>query len=245
MKRLNLPLVTDTLFSFVCIFLASFTIFNYFIKIVPVTAIFSFLIGFLGAVLCFLYISSKQRKKLVLAYDKKQTELLSLHLCLSAESVAFAMLEKCFDARKVDGRLETDDVTFFVCLDIDGIERKDVAQAIKNPTPLKKRIVCMGASQGAKALADSFAIELITVEKLYPLLKSKDLLPEKYIFEDGRKPTFFKRVKARFNKKLCPSLFLSGVGLLALSNFTFFPVYYVICGSLLLLSACASLLFST
>ena len=244
MKRLNLPLITATLFSFACIFLASFTIFNYFIKIVPITAIFSFLIGFLGAFLCFLYISSKQRKKLILAYDKKQTELLSLHLCLSTETSTFGMLEKCFDATQIDGRLETDDTAFFVCLDIDGLERKHVARAIKNPTSLKKRIVCVGASQGAKALADSFAIDIITVEQLYPLLKSKGLLPEKYIFEDGRKPTFFKRVKARFNKKLCPSLFLSGVGLLALSNFTFFPVYYVICGTLLLLLACISLLIS-
>jgi hypothetical protein len=73
------------------------------------------------------------------------------------------------------------------------------------------------------------------------MLKKQNLLPEKFIFEGVKKPNIFKRIKAKFNKKLCLPLFFCGLSLTLFSFFTFFPIYYIITGGILLILSAISL----
>src|SRR5699024_12306643 len=60
---------------------------------------------------------------------------------------------------------------------------------------------------------------------------SSDLgnLPDISLPEE-KKRGILKRIKSRFTRRLFPSLFFSGLALLAFSAFTFYPVYYVVFG---------------
>lgn len=244
MKKLNLPLVLDTAFSFICLSLGSFAVLNYFFNNLALSLTFSFAFGLVGALLCFLKISSSQSKKLVLAHDKKQTEMLSLHLFLASKESVSALFCKCFDGRPVKNKIESENSAYFPFFDLDGLERKDVARVIKQNCTLKKIILCISSSPKVNSLASAFEVKIMTIEDIYPLLKGKGLLPEKYDFAEVKNTPFLQKIKARFNKKLCPSLFLSGVGLLFLSSFTFYPFYYVIIGGILLFLSCLSLVFN-
>lgn len=240
---ISLSLILDTVLSFVCLFFTAFACLNYFVKDVTISAVFSVLIGTFGSALFFLYSSTKRNTKLLLNHDKKQTELFSLHLFLSKDDYVLDLFSKCLDGHKENDCIKKQDEVFFTRLDVDGIERKDVAQIIKRDDNLQKTIICISASPNAKQLAEDFGIKITTVAELYPTVKSKGLLPKTYSFNLERKTPILKKIKLRFNKKLFASLFLSGLGLLFLSNFTFFPVYYIVCGGILMLSACLCLFF--
>ena len=45
-------------------------------------------------------------------------------------------------------------------------------------------------------LCENFLIETQCIDYVYGLLKEKELLPEKYVYEGAKKISFFKRVKA-------------------------------------------------
>ena len=87
----------------------------------------------------------------------------------------------------------------------------------------------------------SLSIKLTGIDEVFALLKENNMLPEKYVYEEAKKEKFFKRVKSRFSKKICAPLFWSGPALLALSYFTFFPIYYIISGGIMLILSAVSL----
>ncbi len=93
-------------------------------------------------------------------------------------------------------------------------------------------------------MAENFSIEIKQLDYVYALLEEKKLLPEKYIYEGAKKINVFKRIKMRFNRKICAPLFWSGAALLALSYFTFFPIYYIISGSIMLILAAVTLVLA-
>ncbi len=114
------------------------------------------------------------------------------------------------------------------------ITEDDVAKVIKYKCEENKVIYCCRISAEAAALAENFLIDIKQIDYVYSLLKEKDLLPEKYVYEGAKKISVWKRIKTRFSRKLCAPLFWSGLALLALSYFTFFPVYYIISGGIML-----------
>ena len=84
----------------------------------------------------------------------------------------------------------------------------------------------------------------ICIDDFHDTLKQKNLLPEKYAYEEAKRTGLFKKIKSRFTRKLCAPLFWSGSALLALSYFTFFPIYYIVSGSIMLIIAAIALVFN-
>ena len=105
----------------------------------------------------------------------------------------------------------------------------------------KKVIFCTRISPEALILAENFLIEIKQIDYVFDLLKERELLPEKYVYEGAKKITVWKRVKARFSRKICAPLFWSGAALLALSYLTFFPVYYIVSGGIMLILSAVAL----
>ena len=243
MKRLNLPLLLDTLFAALCAFLLFFTSLRYYTKNAYIGLIFGICGGLLFGALAFLYISGKQNKSLLLSRDEKNKKLLSLHLSLSSDGYIKNLFKPCLgEEAKIRGkRVICGGQSYFFNFKMQPISEDDVARVIKFKTPDEKIIYCNGASPEAAALAEHFTVKISGIDEVFALLKKNNLLPEKYVYEDAKKVGFFKRVKSRFSRKLCVPLFWSGAALLALSYFTFFPIYYIISGSIMLLLAAVAL----
>lgn len=245
MKRLNLPLIADTLFCALCAFLVFFTALRYYTKssvIALVTGIVA--CGVFGA-LTYVYISIKQDKKLLLSRDEKEKTLLALHLSLSRDESVRELIKKCFDGAVIRGkRIICGGVAYFCEFTMKPLSEDETAAVIKSRHEGKKVILCVKASPEAAALAENFSIEIIDINDVYAMLRDKSLLPEKYLYEGKMKTGFFTRLKSRFNRKICAPLFLSGAALLALSYFTFFPLYYIISGALMLVLSAVALFIS-
>lgn len=243
MKRLNLPLILDTLFAGTCAFLLFFTAIRFYTKSAVLGLIFGICGGLLFGALGFLYISGKQNKHILLSRDEKSKKLLALHLSLSRDEYIRRLFKDALgETAKIRGkRVISEGQSCFFNFKMDPLNEDDVARVIKFKTEDKKVIYCNTASGEAAALANHFSIKLTGIDEVFALLKENNMLPEKYVYEEAKKEKFFKRVKSRFSKKICAPLFWSGAALLALSYFTFFPIYYIISGGVMLILSAVSL----
>ncbi len=249
MRKINLPLILDTFFAALCAFLLFFTSIRYYTKNVYIALVFAITAFLLFGGLSFLYISRKQNKKLLVSRDEKQKKLLSLHLSLSSDEYICDLFEKCLTteenkAETKNGKIYTDDCVYFFNFKMQPISEDDVARAIKFKSEQKKVIFCSRISPEALILAENFLIEIKQIDYVFNLLKERELLPEKYVYEGAKKITFWKRIKARFSRKICAPLFWSGTALLALSYLTFFPVYYIVSGGIMLILSAVALVIN-
>lgn len=243
MKRLNLPLVLDTVFAGICAFLLFFTSVRFYTKSVALALVFGICALFLFGALAYVYISRKQNKNLLLSRDEKNKNLLALHLSLSSDGYVKRLFKSLLggDAKISGQKIISGDTANFFCFKMEPLSEDDVAKVIKHGFKGKKRIYCTKCSAAAAALASDFLIEITGIDGVYSALKEKNLLPEKYVYGGAEKISFVKRIKSRFNRRLCAPLFWSGAGLLALSYFTFYPIYYIVSGSLMLILSAVAL----
>ncbi len=245
MRRINLPLILDTLFAALCAFLLFFTSIRYYTKSAFVALGFAIVACLLFGSLSFLYISKKQNKHFLISKNDKQKKLLSLHLSLSTDEYVLDLFSRCLSdeekAKRAGSKILKNECAYFFNFKMQAINEDDVAKVIKDKSEQKKIIFCNRISAEAMLLCENFAIEVKQIDYVYNLLKESELLPEKYIYEEQQKTNFFKRIKIRFNRKICAPLFWSGLALLALSYFTFFPIYYIVTGSLMLIISAVAL----
>ena len=234
----------DTAFTAVASFLLFFTAIRFYTKNAVIGLIFGTVAFALFGALAFLYISRKQNKSLLISRDEKHKKLLSLHLSLSSDDYVKALMKKALgEEAKIRGkRVICGDKEYYFYFKMQPLSEDEVAQVIKRKTENEKIIFCNKTSVEAVMLAESFNIKITCIDEIYALLKSKELLPEKYVYEGAQKISLLKRIKARFSRRICAPLFWSGTALLGLSYFTFYPVYYIISGGIMLVLSAVALL---
>ena len=244
MKKLNLPLILDSFLCFTCGFLLVFTAVRFYTN----SALFGVICGIVAALLiggvAFFYISKKQNKSLVLNFDQKSKNLLKAHLALCSNEHITVLFLKLFgeSAKTKNGKIVLDGKTLFFNFKFAPLNLDDVAPIIKSPEECKA-VYCNEICADALNLLLTFEIKVLTVDKIYGLLKKADLLPKEYLFKERAKQSLANRIKLRFNRKLFAPLFWCGVALIGLSYFTFFPIYYIISGGVLLFIAGFLLVF--
>lgn len=235
MRRINLPLILDTLFVALCTFVLFFTAMRFYTKSAAWGLAFGIVSAAVFGALGYFYISRKQNKKLLLSRDEREKKLLALHLSLSSDDYVLKLFKGCFDeSATIRGkRIFTEDSVNYFYFKMQALSEDDIAAVIKHSCDKKKVIYCTKISLEAATLAQNFGISLIDSDEVFKLLKKNGALPEKYLYEDKRVGAFSK-IKSRFNRKLSAPLFFSGTALLFLSYFTFFPFYYIVSGGLML-----------
>lgn len=241
-----MPLITDTVFTGLCAFLLFFTAIRFYTKNAAVALIFAVAATLLIGALAFLYISGKQNQKLLISVSERKKRLLSLHLSLSSDADVRALFSKALgEGAKISGRrIIANGCAYFLFFKMSQLSEDDAATVIKSRTKLKKVIYCCKTGVGAADLCAHFGIKILTIDDAYSALEKADLLPEKYVYEEPKKARILKRIKARFSRRLCAPLFWSGTALLALSYFTFFPIYYIISGGIMLVIAAVALVIN-
>ncbi|MGN0817383.1 MAG: hypothetical protein ACI4L9_00300 [Candidatus Coproplasma sp.] len=244
MKRLNFPLVLDSFLAATCAFLFFFTFIRFYTKSAVWGLVFGACAFIITGATAFLYIRKRQNEKLTLSRDARRAELLKLHLCLLSEGELKRTLLPLIDGGKISGKtIETPERTHYLIFCLQPLSPDDIAGVIRKSGKKSKVILCNAISEEAKKLAENFEIDCVTGDEIYSRLKERNLLPEKYAFEGEKRLNFFARVSLRFNRRLAAPLFWSGLGLTAFSYFTFYPVYYIISGGVLLVLAAICLVF--
>ncbi len=235
MKNFDFPLWSDTAFLGGGVFLVSLCILRYYRLDMWLALLLSVLFALSLAVLFFCVGYMRRRKKLLLRRDREEKEKLMLHLALSSaeenEKLLLDVLRKHLPQR--EGAEEK------LCLlfTMQPLSADAVAKEIKGGTQKNLRIVCNALTPEAARLADSFSIPVTDGNEVYALLKEKSMLPRTYICGEKKKKKFKDRMRLALRKKNSRAFFFGGAGLLALSLFSFFPLYYILGGCTLLLAA--------
>ncbi len=235
MKYFNLPLISDTLFLGFCAFALVFTSMRYFVEsayMALALGIFAFLVF---AALAYLIISGRQRKKRLYLSNQRERKLLKTHLALLSKTEAAKTVAPAIDGfiRVERSRICANERVYYPMFSFEKLTNCDIAEALKRRCGKKRAILCNDLSSDAETLAKKFDIEIVRTDDIFEKLKKAEALPQKYLYEDAEKRGALHKIKSRFNKKLTPALFISGISLILLSYFTFFPIYYVISGSIL------------
>lgn len=245
MRRLNVPLVADTLLVAVCAFLLFFTAVRYYTKNAVFGLVFAVFAFFTFGALAFYAIGRKQDRKLLLARDEKQKGLLSLHLSLCTQTEILSLFSSALENAVREGATLTDGSRrYYFSFRLRPLTPDDVAEVVKSDSGQQEKVVyCNQAGAEARQLAADFNISLKCANDAYALLKQQRLLPEKYKFEEKQRLTFFGRIRARFTRRQSVRLFRCGAALILFSFFTFFPVYYIVSGGALFVLAAVCLIF--
>ena len=245
MKKVNLALISDVIFFTICAFILSFTGVRFYTR----NALTALIVATGTAAVCglvvFYVLLARRQKRLILSLSESEKKSLSLHLSVCDEAYILNLFENALDGTYVRGnRLQDNQNVYFFNFKMSPLSSDDIAAVIRTNVKKQKHIYCCEISPAALSLADDFSINVVTAPEIYALLKDKNLLPEKYALGNVKKPNVFKRIKKRFNRKLCPPLFFSGFTLLFFSFFTFYPTYYIVFGGLLMALSAISLLIS-
>lgn len=245
MKKISFALISDSIFVALCAFLLGFTLIRFYVK----SAVFALVMAIVAALffggLAFALLYRKRKKKLIYFLNSREKKTLTLHLSVSGEKYVSDLFKKALDGTyAVGNRLEDSENAYFFYFSISPLSPDNVAETIKCGTEKRKIIYCCIAGAEAENLASDFDVKIIQIGEVYELLKEKNLLPEKYACGEIKKQSAWKTIKKRFNRKLCPSLFYCGLSLLFFSFFTFYKIYYIVFGGLLLILAAVSLLIS-
>lgn len=240
--RKFIPIVSDAAVAALCTFMLAFTFVRYHFG--NTYGLIAALPAALAAgTLVFLYKGRKRKRALDTAAMSAGAEKLAAHLALLGPEESAALFARGLDGAKPDGSVaETDKGLYFCSFTPEPADRNALLTAIRHRTEKKKHFVCCTATQECARLAEETGIELICAEEIYGLLKEKDALPGKYLLEKP-KSGMFSKIKGGFSRRLCMPAFWSGAAMLFFSYFSFYPVYYIVSGSLLLVLCAAAAIF--
>lgn len=244
MKKINFALISDVFFFTLCAFLISFTAVRYFFKSAVTAAIVGAGVAALVCLITLFALVKKRERLIVLTLGESERKSLSLHLSTLSENTVLNLFEKALDGTyAVGNHLEDGETEYYFDFKMSPVNPDDIARLIRRRGDKNVVLYCCGISPDALSLAEDFSVKAVCVAEIYSLLKDKNLLPEKYALGGVKKRSLFTKVKKRFNRRLCPSLFFSGFFLLFFSFFTFYPVWYVTAGSILTLLSAVCLFF--
>ncbi len=238
-----IPVISDALLAALCTFMLAFTFVRYH---------FGGAYGLAAAIpsaaaagtLAFLYANGKRKKTSDAAALSGETEKLAAHLALLEPQKAAELFAKCLDGAEVTGNEVTTDEGVYVCdFAPEPADRNALMAAARLKTEGKKHFACCSATPGCERFAEAAGIELICAGEIYERLKERDALPEKYLLESAGRSGIFARIKKGFSRRLCLPAFWSGTAMLFFSYFAFYPVYYIVAGSLLLALCAAAAIF--
>ena len=244
MRKINLAVISDVLFFTLCAFLVCFTLIRYFFKSVAVAIIISCIVA-AAVLLLTLFLSLKRRQKLIATtVGEGERKLIAIYLStLTPDKLKSLFLAALDGTYAVGNRIEDDENEYRFCFKLTPLTCDDIAEQIKYGGEKQIILLCCSLAPDAISFAKDFSIKTLCVGELYPLLKKKGLLPESYPFAHSVKKGVISKVKKRFNRRLCPSLFFSGLFLLIYSFFSFYPVWYIVTGSVLTLLSAVCLFF--
>ena len=234
---------SDILFAFFLSSLFTLCVFRYFKLSLPLALVLSVVCGMLAAGAVGAILQSKRKTLFLKKSDEREKERLLTHLSLLSDEEKTKYFQTAFSklgaSVKRSGalRLFSDDAFYFLRFHFAPVTADEVANAARWKTAKTKRLLCSEIEENAAALCKKLNIELWTGEKIYAALKENEALPAHYRGEENAQTKGRNKPWIRFPKRSAKAFSSGGALLLVSSLFTPFPYYYLVIGSLLLLSA--------
>jgi len=224
MKKFVFSVYSDTVFVAFVAFLLSFALFRFYLRSFALSLALALVTALALSALAFLHMRRKSDKKLLKLSDEREISKLAFHLAMDTEEnnlerLFAALFEKDDKAQRADDSVVVGNEEYFFSFRLEPVR--------------------------ADKLAAAFGIRIMRAADVYLLYKETEQLPENYILAEKMKTGWKEKLKFRFQKRMYKGYLLAGAALLVFSLFTFFPVYYLVAGGILLSLAVAVRFFGT
>ena len=246
MKKIRFYLIFDSFFIFTALFFTLYALLKYnglrFLIALFVSSLFSAILTLIFTILIIL----KSDKKLSDFEEKEYKKALANYLSFLDESEVLALFLTYYSHIFKDAKIENGKIVLtkiktcvFPIFTMEKLTTKEVINAYKNTKKgYKTKILYNNATSEVLLLSQSLKIriELFDINSVYFCLKNNELLPS---LEIPKKPKIklLPIFKNLFKKQKAGKFLLFGVLTLLFSTVTFFPLYYVLFGLLLIIIA--------
>ena len=166
-----------------------------------------------------------------------------MHLaCLSDEGKTKFFMERLTNGDtpvKRFGRLRiyTPETFYFIRFSFAPVNSDELLTCARLKTGKRKILLCSKIEESAYALAERFRIEVYTGEKVYTLLKERNLLPDAYSTEESKTEKRSRRLQVWFSKKNSKHFLTAAILCLITALLSPFPYYYILVGGAMLIAA--------
>lgn len=240
MKEISPAVVLDALFYACAVWLMTFGILRYYRLDGWLCALYACLAALLAAAFCLLFLGGRYKRRVSGKRRRAQRDALLLHLNLEEEEKALACLLDAFRADGADceldgGSLIVNEKYMIPIFTMSPVSADHVAILLKKYKNKPFVILCNSLSPEAERLAASFQKEVMCGDEVFSLFERTNTIPAELICGDLKRVTVKDKLRRSFSKSNARPFFVSGSLLLVMSLFTFFPLYYLVSGSVLLL----------
>lgn len=245
MFKFKISEISDGIFVFGGSFLTAFVVSFYFLKN-NVTAIVLSIPVALIVFCAYTLLKRKKKGKLQIKREDEERFLKCLNaLCFMSkqewENIVFTTLERLGKSPiKVDFGIvyEENFVQVKFCYGQIGLD--EIVKAYKK-TPKSKNLIFIGTAFTTESqdfvLGFEKRICLVPLSEFFALMKQTDNLPEGGFIPKKKKVGFLTLLKGTFKKEKAKTYALYGGFLLIMSRFVFYPLWYIISGSVFLIYA--------
>ncbi len=244
MRKIDLPLICDVLFYGACAFFLSVGILRFYRVPMAISLLCAVLFALAAGGIAFLILYSKRKKYALSKAERARKEGLMLHLALEQKGRVLEALQRAYaaDGRQTeigDGCLTEGEKRWVVLFTMQPVSADAVAEMLRSYGGSAFGLLCNELTPEAEKLMRSFGKDAVTGDEVFALFERTGTTPSPLICGDLPRPKLRARLKRSFSKRNAKPFFVSGMLLLVMSLFTFFPLYYLISGSILLLTAVA------
>lgn len=211
---------------------------------VPLALCIVLAVAFAFATGCFvaLFLFGRSKKKWLSKKEREEREALMLHLTLEKEERVRAALLEAFTADGKEAHCEGDGLLADgkLCLPLftmQPVSADEVARLLRAHGTQPFTLVCNALSPEAEKLLASFGREAMRGDEVYALFTRTQKTPSPLICAEIPRKTVRQKLRRSFSKTNARPFFVSGLMLLVMSLFTIFPTYYIVTGSILLVSS--------
>ncbi|MBR7186814.1 MAG: hypothetical protein IKD43_04960 [Clostridia bacterium] len=242
MKKIDLPLILDVLFYTACAWFLSIGVLRYYRLPLALSVSVCSIIALAAGGAAFLLIYSKHRRRALTKAEQNRKEKLMLHLTLERPNRVLESLAAAYRADGKDAAMQEDAVLLEEKLlvplfTMQPLSADAVATLLRRHGEQPFALACNALTPEAEKLLASFGRSAVRGDEIFALFERTKSVPEKLICGDIPRPKLKAKLIRTFSKKNARPFFVSGILLLIMSLITFFPLYYLISGSVLILCA--------
>lgn len=238
----KLPLISDVLFYSVSAGFLTLAILRYYRVALGVAFTVAVLVTLAVGLFVFLLLRYRSDRRALTKKAQEERDALMLHLTLERqEKVRAAFVTAlCADGKEAGCErdyLRADGELMIPYFTMQPVSADAVALLLRELGTEPFTLLCNALSPEAEKLLTSFGKKAIRCDEVYSLFARTNTMPDPLICGEIPRRTVKQKLHRTFGKRNARPFFVSGLLLLFMSLFTFFPIYYLVTGSILLVCA--------
>lgn len=232
--------ISDVFFTSFVVFLLTLCLFRYLEIGLFLSVLLSVVCGTLAGCSFAAIWQTKRKNFLLKKSDELEKDKFLLHLALLSDEEKTKLFLRYFSVREQPKRfaklrIYTQTAFYFLQFTLLPITADEVARLSRLKTGKQKILLCAQIENTAAELCEKLHIQVQTGREIYKAFKAENLLPTEYL-ADGT-PTKKRRLRLWFSKDNGKRFLYGGALILLTSFLTPFTYYYIIFGSILVVSA--------